>query len=208
MDNTFHTLLRVCMIALVLTLIKGTEAAVVIVACEDEYVSPECVSGKIIRVLEANYGRTDRTTCGDENTLTSSSTNTSCISTTTLRIVKQECNGKQTCSVRATNDAFGDTCSYNLKYLNVSYDCVNDWPVLKLTDGTVEVKNMLGEVSVNANLNVYGNMNVSNGDIITGDSSLSEFRARIAKIESASETISKLQAQLDSVPRPPICMPP
>ena len=205
---------RVCMIFIILTttalmtLIKGTEAAVMIVACEEEYVSPECVSGKIIRVLEANYGRTDRTTCGDENTLTSSSTNTSCISTTTLRIVKQECNGKQTCSVRATNDAFGDTCSYNLKYLNVSYDCVNDWPVLKLTDGTVEVKNMLGEVSVNANLNVYGNMNVSNGDIITGDSSLSEFRARIAKIESASETISKLQAQLDSVPRPPICMPP
>ena len=85
---------RVCMIFIILTttalmtLIKGTEAAVMIVACEEEYVSPECVSGKIIRVLEANYGRTDRTTCGDENTLTSSSTNTSCISTTTLRIVK------------------------------------------------------------------------------------------------------------------------
>ena len=208
--------MRMLVIATIIALIarKGASADGVVgtITCENESVILNCFDGKVINVIEANYGRTDASTCPvTTSSSTAKTTNTSCISTTTLSKIKRDfkaCQGKETCDVEATSALFGDTCSGTYKYLNVSYECVNDWPVLKLTDGTVEVKNMLGEVSVNANLNVYGNMNVSNGDIITGDSSLSEFRARIAKIESASETISKLQAQLDSVPRPPICMPP
>ena len=215
-ENKKSQSMRMLVIATIIALIarKGASADGVVgtITCENESVILNCFDGKVINVIEANYGRTDASTCPvTTSSSTAKTTNTSCISTTTLSKIKRDfkaCQGKETCDVEATSALFGDTCSGTYKYLNVSYECVNDWPVLKLTDGTVEVKNMLGEVSVNANLNVYGNMNVSNGDIITGDSSLSEFRARIAKIESASETISKLQAQLDSVPRPPICMPP
>jgi len=180
-----------------------------VIACENESISISCESGFLINVLSANYGRTERQSCPISGNAGASS-NTDCVATGSFSLVRGVCHGKQTCTGSATNSLFGgDPCAGTAKYLNVSYECVNDWPIVKSKDGTVSVKNVLGEVHVSGlNLNVYGNMNVTNGDILTGSSSLSVFKKRIAKVNEASETISRLQAKLDDIPRPPMCMPP
>jgi hypothetical protein len=77
-------------------------------------------------------------------------------------------------------------------------------------DGTVGVINGVGEVHVSASeMKVYGNMNVSEGDINIGGYGLSRFNSRIEDIENATATLLQLQTQLENNTKtPPYCMPP
>ena len=58
-------------------------------------------------------------------------------------------------------------------------------------------------------MKVYGNMNVSEGDINIGGYGLSRFDSRIEDIENATATLLQLQTQLENNTKtPPYCMPP
>jgi len=48
-----------------------------------------------------------------------------CNSEDSLRIVSDMCNLRETCTVSATNDYFGDPCPTVYKYLNIVYSCEN-----------------------------------------------------------------------------------
>ena len=138
------------------------------------------------------------------------SKNTACLSTSTFNYVKDSCHGTQSCEMTASNSNFGETCPGTAKYLNVTYECVPDWPIVLSKDGTVGVINGVGEVHVSASeMKAYGNMNVSEGDINIGGYGLSRFNSRIENIENATETLLQLQTQLENnIKRPPYCMPP
>uniref|UniRef100_A0A3B4TW71 SUEL-type lectin domain-containing protein n=1 Tax=Seriola dumerili TaxID=41447 RepID=A0A3B4TW71_SERDU len=90
------------------------------VACESSLANLQCDEGQVILVYSADYGRRDQTTCSYQrsahqvqNVLCSSPTNK----------VAESCNGKSSCSVKASNSVFGDPCVGTYKYLEVSYRC-------------------------------------------------------------------------------------
>ncbi|CAL6339872.1 unnamed protein product [Bathycoccus prasinos] len=190
--------------------VKSKRSAEVIseIACETNTVALHCGT-KLIKIIHTNYGRTDSETCPMEGNADASK-NTACLSTSTFNYVKDSCHGTQSCEMTASNSNFGDTCLGTYKYLNVTYECVPDWPIVLSKDGTVGVINGVGEVHVSASeMKAYGNMNVSEGDINIGGYGLSRFNSRIEDIENATETLLQLQTQLENnIKRPPYCMSP
>ncbi|XP_076120667.1 rhamnose-binding lectin-like [Alosa pseudoharengus] len=90
--------------------------------CEGHNSRLECGS-KVIQIQAANYGRTDGTTCAD-GTNPSQVNNTSCFSTDTLSEMRQICDGRTSCVLRASDSVFSDPCPGTNKYLNISYTCL------------------------------------------------------------------------------------
>ncbi|KAK7166993.1 hypothetical protein R3I94_001405 [Phoxinus phoxinus] len=97
----------------------GIEAHVI---CEGNAGVLSCGSPRTIRVIKANYGRTNRRTCAN-GVPYSQILNTRCGITVT-NIVYDRCNRKQTCVVPASNSLFGDPCVGTYKYLDVTYACL------------------------------------------------------------------------------------
>ncbi|KAM9855151.1 L-rhamnose-binding lectin SML-like [Aulostomus maculatus] len=90
------------------------------VACERAEMTLKCDVGQVIFVYGADYGRHDRTTCvfrRPENQIV----NIECARPTTL--VAERCNGRNSCSISASNAVFGDPCVGTYKYLQVGYIC-------------------------------------------------------------------------------------
>ena len=164
---------------------------------------------KLIKVIDANYGRTDSEACPLEGNA-GASANTACLLTSTLDDVRESCHGTQSCEKTASSSNFGDACPGTQKYLNVTYECVPDWPIVLYKDGTVGVTNGIGEVHVSASeMKVYGNMNVSKGDLKIGNHEFSRFDARMVEIENATAALLKLKTQVEeNLKVPPYCMPP
>lgn len=86
--------------------------------CEGSTQTLQCPSGTTIKVTDASYGRHDQTTCPH-----SAMSDTNCHASNSLSIVSEKCDHKQTCSVDATNNVFGDPCGGTYKYLQVTYNC-------------------------------------------------------------------------------------
>ncbi len=84
------------------------------IACENANLSLKCPPGQHLKVFNANYGRTDNTTCF--KTAVSSLTN--CFSNVTLYF-QSLCNGKNACNQIAENYIFGDSCAGTYKYLGI-----------------------------------------------------------------------------------------
>ena len=185
----------------------GAEIASAI-ACENNIVALNCGT-KLIKVIDANYGRTDSEACPLEGNA-GASANTACLLTSTLDDVRESCHGTQSCEKTASSSNFGDACPGTQKYLNVTYECVPDWPIVLYKDGTVGVTNGVGEVHVSASeMKVYGNMNVSKGDLKIGNHEFSRFDARMVEIENATAALLKLKTQVEeNLKVPPYCMPP
>ena len=204
--SSFFVIALIVLFSFVLTPISAEVISEI--ACETNTVALHCGT-KLIKIIHANYGRTDSETCPMEGNA-DASTNTACLSTSAFNYVKDSCHGTQSCEMTASNSNFGDTCLRTYKYLNVTYECVPDWPIVLSKDGTVGVINGVGEVHVSASeMKVYGNMNVSEGDINIGGYGLSRFNSRIEDIENATETLLQLQIQLENnIKRPPYCMSP
>ncbi|TKS77257.1 L-rhamnose-binding lectin SML [Collichthys lucidus] len=76
--------------------------------------------GQIIHVYGADYGRRDQTTCSYKQP-PSQIQNTDCSNPT--NIVSDSCNGENSCTVKASNSVFGESCAGTLKYLEVAYMC-------------------------------------------------------------------------------------
>ncbi|NP_001315125.1 Gal_Lectin domain-containing protein precursor [Danio rerio] len=89
--------------------------------CEDERGLLRCGNGRI-KVIAANYGRTDGTTCLRRPPFRRR-LNTNCYSQNTLDLVSQRCDGRRRCSLTATNDVFSDPCAGTRKYLKITYYC-------------------------------------------------------------------------------------
>ncbi|XP_076847683.1 rhamnose-binding lectin-like [Brachyhypopomus gauderio] len=94
----------------------------VIVICEDGYSTLDC-GNDVVDIINANYGRTDSTTCstGLPSFILA---NTNCYASNTLSLVAAECNGKTSCTVHASYTIFNDPCIGISKYLTVSYRCL------------------------------------------------------------------------------------
>ncbi|XP_062391413.1 rhamnose-binding lectin-like isoform X2 [Sardina pilchardus] len=90
--------------------------------CEGHHSRLECGS-KVIQIQAANYGRTDGTTCAD-GLSPSQVNNTNCRSENTLSEMRDICDGRTSCVLRASGSVFSDPCPETSKYLNISYSCV------------------------------------------------------------------------------------
>eukprot|EP00063_Salmo_salar_P087066 XP_014061901.1 PREDICTED: L-rhamnose-binding lectin CSL1 isoform X3 [Salmo salar] len=89
------------------------------ITCEGSTSSLDCGKG-VMKVLHANYGRRDGSTCSAGRHELS---NQNCLQPKTLNVVKQWCEGKSQCTV-GLDPVFGDPCYGTYKYLEVSYTCL------------------------------------------------------------------------------------
>jgi hypothetical protein len=99
---------------------RQTKEADEIIGCEHDTVKLSCASG-VIDVISASYGRHHSgAVCKHPAT-----SNQKCHSKASVAIVKQQCQGKKSCAVKASNGVFGDPCGGTFKYLTANYRCVN-----------------------------------------------------------------------------------
>lgn len=92
-------------------------------AAENASVNLACPQGQIIdAIVFASYGNPTGS-CG-------SFTAGSCESTSSKSVVESLCLGRSTCSVPATNGAFGDPCRKTTKHLYVEATCVVGTPIV------------------------------------------------------------------------------
>ncbi|XP_078109974.1 L-rhamnose-binding lectin SML-like [Sander vitreus] len=94
-------------------------------ACEGSLAQLQCDEGQVIAVYGADYGRRDQTTCIYQRPLTQIQ-NISCSSPTGK--VADSCDGKNSCTIAASNSVFGNPCIGTYKYLKVVYACNCDHP--------------------------------------------------------------------------------
>ncbi|KAK7132557.1 hypothetical protein R3I93_018938 [Phoxinus phoxinus] len=116
------------------------------VVCEGESAHPKCDSG-FIKVIKANYGRTDCKTCASGKPANQLS-NKLCRTEASLSIMSARCDGRKSCTVPAVNSVFSDPCVGTYKYLDVSYNCIpaktsvtceNHRSVIKCCKGVIHV---------------------------------------------------------------------
>uniref|UniRef100_A0A8C2FYE8 SUEL-type lectin domain-containing protein n=1 Tax=Cyprinus carpio TaxID=7962 RepID=A0A8C2FYE8_CYPCA len=91
--------------------------------CEHETSAMTCDDGTVIRIHSANYGRTDSTTCSTGRPA-SQLAKTDCYALNSQTVVTSGCEGKNSCSILASNSVFSDPCVGTFKYLYISYFCV------------------------------------------------------------------------------------
>ncbi|XP_071848665.1 adhesion G-protein coupled receptor G2-like isoform X2 [Apostichopus japonicus] len=118
-------------------------------ACERSTLHLSCNNSKVIHIHDALYGRTSDKFCGNREPPVGG-----CGAENSLSIVKEECENQTSCSVKATNDVFGDPCRTFPKYLEVFYSCVricglndkcNKTTEVCMSDGGVDVLCICGE---------------------------------------------------------------
>ncbi|KAI8513736.1 carbohydrate binding [Branchiostoma belcheri] len=80
--------------------------------CEHQTLTIGCPAGRQINIVSALYGRTSRGFCPSNQIYT-----TNCRSPNSLVWVRGKCQGRSSCSVRASNSVFGDPCRGTVKYL-------------------------------------------------------------------------------------------
>ncbi|XP_051964610.1 L-rhamnose-binding lectin CSL2-like isoform X2 [Xyrauchen texanus] len=93
-----------------------------VVICEHQENILGCEEGTRIHIDSANYGRTDSSTCSAGRPATQL-VKTDCYAGNSLAIVAKECEDKDSCSIRASNDVFLDPCYGTFKYLYITYSC-------------------------------------------------------------------------------------
>ncbi|KAB5567716.1 hypothetical protein PHYPO_G00236070 [Pangasianodon hypophthalmus] len=92
------------------------------VTCEQNTAVLTC-DAHHLKIISANYGRTDSTTCSSGRPASQISY-TNCNMPDTLTIVAARCEGQSSCEVPATNNIFSDPCYGTYKYLTIVYVCV------------------------------------------------------------------------------------
>ncbi|XP_035769228.1 L-rhamnose-binding lectin CSL3-like [Neolamprologus brichardi] len=92
------------------------------VTCEGSEAELQCGKGQILVIHRADYGRHDQTTCSDLQPRCRLR-NVLCSSPASNEVVAASCNGKNSCTISASNSVFGDPCVGTYKYLEVVYTC-------------------------------------------------------------------------------------
>nr|XP_006814361.1 PREDICTED: L-rhamnose-binding lectin CSL3-like [Saccoglossus kowalevskii] len=90
------------------------------VVCENNQMSLTCFDGKVLKIVYANYGRTDEITCNSEE----QNQDTNCRDPNSLQVVQNSCENNAACEIEVNNDVFSDLCIGVFKYLAVRYKCV------------------------------------------------------------------------------------
>jgi len=87
--------------------------------CENDQHALSCQDGRTIRIMDANFGRKDSTTCPGVNQ------DKRCYATLASQIVASKCYMKQYCCISASTRVFGypRNCRNTYKYLYVKYQC-------------------------------------------------------------------------------------
>ncbi|XP_052282102.1 L-rhamnose-binding lectin CSL3-like [Dreissena polymorpha] len=89
------------------------------IICEGSSMYLSCPPGQVLYVHSGVYGRTQGAViCPHQSIKT-----TNCVSPSSTATVANLCNGKNLCSLSATNGVFGDPCYGTYKYLEVEYAC-------------------------------------------------------------------------------------
>uniref|UniRef100_A0A3P9DMZ1 SUEL-type lectin domain-containing protein n=1 Tax=Maylandia zebra TaxID=106582 RepID=A0A3P9DMZ1_9CICH len=91
------------------------------VTCEGFQANLQC-EGQVLVIHGANYGRRDKTTCSAGRPASQLQV-VQCSSQTSTNVVAESCNGKNSCTISASNSVFGDPCVGTYKYLEVDYTC-------------------------------------------------------------------------------------
>lgn len=94
-----------------------------IYACEDLQLVMDCEYGSKINLIRANFGRFSVTQCNEQGRLDLS---TECMAPSSLRLMRERCQDRRSCSVNATSAIFGDRCPKTPKYLEVHFQCQPD----------------------------------------------------------------------------------
>ncbi|KAI8485101.1 hypothetical protein Bbelb_372070 [Branchiostoma belcheri] len=87
--------------------------------CEHQTMEITC-DGGIIEIVRASYGRSDWTTCAEGQPCHT----IECDADSSMDILQEQCNGRESCSVDASNSVFGDPCFGTFKYLDVGWNCL------------------------------------------------------------------------------------
>ncbi|XP_071485121.1 L-rhamnose-binding lectin CSL3-like [Diadema antillarum] len=90
--------------------------------CERSTLNLSCPTGQTIIIGDALYGRTTGASVCPASSRYVQEQN--CRASSSLSTVRSRCEGRNSCSVPATNDVFGDPCVGTYKYLEVQFDCV------------------------------------------------------------------------------------
>ena len=93
--------------------------------CESYLMNLDCTNGEVLDIIEANYGRQDKTTCSDAFSWIEKKhlENTNCVSKSSKEKTTMQCQGKPSCKLPSKNSFFGDPCGGTYKYLQVRYRC-------------------------------------------------------------------------------------
>ncbi|XP_041453763.1 L-rhamnose-binding lectin SML-like [Lytechinus variegatus] len=91
-----------------------------IIICEGRQLDITCQSGFTMRVLSANYGRTDNITCRCKSDPVKME-KTNCHSNVTTKIQEHLTDSKLI--IRVENNVFQEPCQGTYKYLNITYKC-------------------------------------------------------------------------------------
>ncbi|KAG1960985.1 L-rhamnose-binding lectin CSL3-like [Pimephales promelas] len=135
-----------CITLLLFLYHNGAEANKKAMACEGESVRLKCDLG-FIKIIKANYGRTDRKTCASGKPAKRVS-DKKCSTSASLSIMSARCDGRKICTVPAENSVFTDPCPGTSKYLDISYDCIpakrriiceNSESVIKCGKGVIQI---------------------------------------------------------------------
>ncbi|CAK8676565.1 unnamed protein product [Clavelina lepadiformis] len=89
------------------------------VACQPHTLDVSCPAGKKIDVVNGYYGRLNSHTCPSFHILT-----TKCYAFGSSQLLAFTCDGRQSCSIKASNRFFGNPCWGTQKYLQMHYYCV------------------------------------------------------------------------------------
>ncbi|XP_065667089.1 uncharacterized protein LOC100200514 isoform X4 [Hydra vulgaris] len=101
-------------------------------ACEGSDLKIDCNGKGVIEIVDANYGRTVSGVCPGANDL-----NTKCDNKKkSLEIIHNTCSNKCSCTVKASNNVFGDPCVGTYKYLEVQYKCKPQYSVARACEGS------------------------------------------------------------------------
>ena len=88
------------------------------ITCQDNELSLSCEAG-ILKLESVMYGRKDTTTCPHHSVVA-----IDCESNEAPDIVKNQCDGSPSCSLKVDGSTLGaDPCAAIYKYLEVSYIC-------------------------------------------------------------------------------------
>ncbi|XP_034534273.1 L-rhamnose-binding lectin SML-like [Notolabrus celidotus] len=88
--------------------------------CENSFTSLRCDVGQVINVYGAHFGRLDPDVCSFQRPLNELQ-NVHC--SRPVNKVAERCNGRNSCTVKASKAEFGDPCYGTYKYLEVAYTC-------------------------------------------------------------------------------------
>jgi len=93
--------------------------------CQFETAEIECRKGQVIRVLEGSYGRFSRAYCGSPSVDSVSIDGTCGEIDNAHDQLENLCDGKNMCTIDATDDAFSDQgCAATYKYVQARYSCI------------------------------------------------------------------------------------